>query len=248
MGDTGSLALGALLAGVAILSGEMLLLLLVGGVFVAETLSVIVQVAYFKLTNGKRILRMSPLHHHFELSGWPETKVTARFWLASLACSLARPGDRAMSDMFAFGPHERGARHRTRTQRPCERRRAARTRRRSLCDRRKISGGTRADAIAAVERAGARFVAPDGVAALAAGLTSAILSPGVPPTSPVGAGDQRGQRSGDRRDRTRVPPLPRADRRRHRNEGQVDDDRAHRPLAARMRFHACASAATSATR
>jgi phospho-N-acetylmuramoyl-pentapeptide-transferase len=89
MGDTGSLALGALLAGIAILSGEMLLLLLVGGVFVAEALSVIVQVAYFKLTNGKRILKMSPLHHHFELSGWPETKVTARFWLASLACSLA---------------------------------------------------------------------------------------------------------------------------------------------------------------
>ena len=48
----------------------------------------IVQVAYFKTTNGKRILRMSPLHHHFELSGWPETKVTARFWLGSLVCSL----------------------------------------------------------------------------------------------------------------------------------------------------------------
>ena len=67
MGDTGSLALGALLSGVAILTGEMLLLVLVGGVFVAEALSVIVQVAYFKATGGKRILRMSPLHHHFEL-------------------------------------------------------------------------------------------------------------------------------------------------------------------------------------
>lgn len=89
MGDTGSLALGALLSGIAILSGEMLLLLLVGGVFVAETLSVIVQVAYFKFTNGRRILKMSPLHHHFELSGWPETAVTARFWIASLVCSLA---------------------------------------------------------------------------------------------------------------------------------------------------------------
>jgi len=88
MGDTGSLALGALLAGVAILSGEMLLLVVVGGVFVAEALSVILQVAYFKLTRGRRILRMSPLHHHFELGGWPETKVTARFWLASLFCSL----------------------------------------------------------------------------------------------------------------------------------------------------------------
>jgi phospho-N-acetylmuramoyl-pentapeptide-transferase len=89
MGDTGSLALGALLSGVAIATGEMLLLLVVGGVFVAEALSVMLQVAYFRATNGKRILRMSPLHHHYELCGWPETKVTARFWLASLLCSLA---------------------------------------------------------------------------------------------------------------------------------------------------------------
>lgn len=89
MGDTGSLALGGLLSGVAILSGEMLLLVLVGGVFVAEALSVMLQVGYFKATGGKRILRMSPLHHHFELLGWPEAKVTARFWLGSLACSLA---------------------------------------------------------------------------------------------------------------------------------------------------------------
>ncbi|HEX4012447.1 MAG TPA: phospho-N-acetylmuramoyl-pentapeptide-transferase [Candidatus Cybelea sp.] len=88
MGDTGSLALGALLSGVAILTGEMLLLVLAGGVFVAETLSVMLQVSYFKLTKGKRIFRMSPLHHHFELAGWRETKVTSRFWLASLLCSL----------------------------------------------------------------------------------------------------------------------------------------------------------------
>jgi phospho-N-acetylmuramoyl-pentapeptide-transferase len=87
MGDTGSLALGALLSGLAILSGEMLLLVLVGGVFVAEALSVILQVTYFKRTGGKRIFRMSPLHHHFELVGWPETKVTARFWLASIVLS-----------------------------------------------------------------------------------------------------------------------------------------------------------------
>lgn len=88
MGDTGSLALGALLAGAAILTGEMLLLLLIGGVFVAEALSVILQVFYFKTTGGRRIFRMSPLHHHFELSGWPETKVTIRFWLASILCSV----------------------------------------------------------------------------------------------------------------------------------------------------------------
>jgi len=88
MGDTGSLALGALLSGVAILEGEMLLLILIGAVFVAEALSVILQVGYFKATHGKRIFRMSPLHHHFELGGWPETKVTARFWFASLLFSF----------------------------------------------------------------------------------------------------------------------------------------------------------------
>jgi len=87
MGDTGSLALGALLSGVAILTGEMLLLVLIGGVFVAEALSVILQVTYFKRTGGNRIFRMSPLHHHFELEGWPETTVTARFWLASVLLS-----------------------------------------------------------------------------------------------------------------------------------------------------------------
>lgn len=88
MGDTGSLALGGLLSSIAILEGEMLLLILVGGVFVAEALSVILQVTYFKYTGGKRIFRMSPLHHHFELGGWPETKVTTRFWLASAVLAL----------------------------------------------------------------------------------------------------------------------------------------------------------------
>ena len=88
MGDTGSLALGALLAALAIITGEMLLLLLAGGVFVVEALSVILQVAYFKRTGGKRILRMSPLHHHFELGGCPEQRVTSWFWFASLACGV----------------------------------------------------------------------------------------------------------------------------------------------------------------
>ncbi|MBV8638145.1 MAG: phospho-N-acetylmuramoyl-pentapeptide-transferase [Candidatus Eremiobacteraeota bacterium] len=88
MGDTGSLALGGLLSGIAIVEGEMLLLILIGGVFVAEALSVILQVWYFKATGGKRIFRMSPLHHHFELGGLPETVVTFRFWAASLVLSL----------------------------------------------------------------------------------------------------------------------------------------------------------------
>jgi phospho-N-acetylmuramoyl-pentapeptide-transferase len=76
-------ALGAALAGAAILTGAQLLLLLIGGVFVAETLSVIIQVTSYKTTK-RRVFRMSPLHHHFELGGWPETRVTSSFWLASL--------------------------------------------------------------------------------------------------------------------------------------------------------------------
>ena len=88
MGDTGALALGGILAGSALATGNVLLLPLVGGVFAAETLSVILQVASYKTTR-KRIFRMSPLHHHFELAGWPETKVTRRFWTASALLSLA---------------------------------------------------------------------------------------------------------------------------------------------------------------
>ncbi len=87
MGDTGSLALGAALAGVAIATRTQLFLLLIGGVFAAETLSVIIQVASYKTTR-RRVFRMSPLHHHFELGGWPETKVTSAFWIASLVLSL----------------------------------------------------------------------------------------------------------------------------------------------------------------
>ncbi len=87
MGDTGSLALGGALAGIAILTRAQLLLLIIGGVFAAETLSVIIQVASYKTTR-RRVFRMSPLHHHFELGGWPETAVTTRFWLASLVLSL----------------------------------------------------------------------------------------------------------------------------------------------------------------
>ena len=87
MGDTGSLALGAALAGGAILSGAQLLLPLGGGVFAAETVSVSLQVASCKTTR-RRVLRMSPLHHHFELGGWRETRVTARCWLASLVLGV----------------------------------------------------------------------------------------------------------------------------------------------------------------
>ena len=83
MGDTGSLGLGGALAGLAILSRTELLLLLIGGLFLIVTGSVILQRAYFKLTKGKRIFLMSPLHHHFELKGWAEITVVVRFWLIS---------------------------------------------------------------------------------------------------------------------------------------------------------------------
>lgn len=87
MGDTGSLAIGGLLGVVAICCKQELLLIVIGGVFVLEALSVILQVASFKLT-GKRIIKMAPLHHHFELSGWKENTVIVRFWILSLLFSL----------------------------------------------------------------------------------------------------------------------------------------------------------------
>jgi len=81
MGDTGSLAMGATLAVIALITGQILILPLVGIVFVVETLSDIVQIGYYKLSGGKRVFRMAPLHHHFELGGWPEEKITLRFWI-----------------------------------------------------------------------------------------------------------------------------------------------------------------------
>jgi phospho-N-acetylmuramoyl-pentapeptide-transferase len=88
MGDTGSLALGASLATAAFMTGQWLLLPLVGIVFFAVTLSVMLQVAYFKRTGGKRLFRMTPLHHHFELVGWSETQITLRFWLVGMMGGL----------------------------------------------------------------------------------------------------------------------------------------------------------------
>jgi phospho-N-acetylmuramoyl-pentapeptide-transferase len=81
MGDTGSLALGGAVAGMAVLTRTELLLALLGGLFVLQTMSVILQVGYFKLTKGRRLFRMAPLHHHFELLGWEEITVVIRFWL-----------------------------------------------------------------------------------------------------------------------------------------------------------------------
>jgi len=88
MGDSGSLSLGAALAVIALITGQILVLPLIGLIFVIETLSDIIQIGYFKLSGGKRVFKMAPLHHHFELSGWDEEKITLRFWIIGILAGL----------------------------------------------------------------------------------------------------------------------------------------------------------------
>ncbi|MEN8243803.1 MAG: phospho-N-acetylmuramoyl-pentapeptide-transferase [Thermodesulfobacteriota bacterium] len=88
MGDVGSLSLGGALGTVAVITKQEILLVIVGGLFVIEALSVIFQVSFFKMTKGGRIFRMAPLHHHFELKGWPEPKIIVRFWIIAIALAL----------------------------------------------------------------------------------------------------------------------------------------------------------------
>jgi phospho-N-acetylmuramoyl-pentapeptide-transferase len=88
MGDVGSLPLGAALGTVAVITKQEILLALVGGIFVVEALSVIFQVGFFKVTSGRRMFRMAPIHHHFELKGWPEPKVIVRFWIIAIILGL----------------------------------------------------------------------------------------------------------------------------------------------------------------
>ncbi|MCZ6855298.1 MAG: phospho-N-acetylmuramoyl-pentapeptide-transferase, partial [Gammaproteobacteria bacterium] len=87
MGDVGALALGAALGVVAIIVRHEIVLFIMGGLFVVETLSVIVQVVSFRLT-GRRVFRMAPIHHHFELKGWPEPRIIVRFWIVTLVLVL----------------------------------------------------------------------------------------------------------------------------------------------------------------
>jgi phospho-N-acetylmuramoyl-pentapeptide-transferase len=88
MGDIGSMALGATLATVALMTEQWLMLVVIGVVFVAEAVSVMLQVGYFKWTKGKRLFKMAPLHHHFELLGWSEVKITQRFWLVASVAAM----------------------------------------------------------------------------------------------------------------------------------------------------------------
>jgi phospho-N-acetylmuramoyl-pentapeptide-transferase len=88
MGDVGALALGGALGTIAVITRQEIVLFIMGGVFVAETVSVMLQVGYFRLTGGRRIFRMAPLHHHFELSGWKENQVVVRFWIITIMLVL----------------------------------------------------------------------------------------------------------------------------------------------------------------
>ena len=88
MGDTGSMALGGALVALAVLTRMELYFFIVGGLFLFEAISVMIQVSYFKLTGGKRFFRMAPIHHHFELKGWHEKKVVSRFWFISICLSI----------------------------------------------------------------------------------------------------------------------------------------------------------------
>ena len=87
-GDVGALALGAAMGTVAVIVRQEIVLFIMGGLFVAEAMSVMVQVLYFKVTGGKRIFRMAPLHHHYELGGWKETQVVVRFWIITIMLVL----------------------------------------------------------------------------------------------------------------------------------------------------------------
>ena len=88
MGDTGSLPLGGLIGCVAIVTRQELMLLIAGGVFAIEAVSVMTQIGYYKWTGGRRLFRCAPIHHHFELKGWAEPKVIVRFWIIALILGL----------------------------------------------------------------------------------------------------------------------------------------------------------------
>lgn len=88
MGDSGALALGATLAVTALITGQILVLPLIGVIFVVETLSVMIQVGFYKISHGRRVFRMTPIHHHFELGGWDEEKITLRFWIVGALAGL----------------------------------------------------------------------------------------------------------------------------------------------------------------
>ena len=126
MGDTGSLALGGLIAGLSIVTRTELLLVVIGGVFVVETLSVVLQIVVFRTTR-RRVFRMAPFHHHFELAGWAETTVIIRFWLLAAMCAALGLG-LFYSEWLTASSGSRRREARRARRRACPRRRGRRLR------------------------------------------------------------------------------------------------------------------------
>ena len=227
MGDVGSLALGGALGTVAILIKQELLLGIVGGVFVLEALSVIIQVASFKLT-GKRVFRMAPLHHHFELIGWSEPKVITRFVIVGDHLRAVQPDD-VEAAVTAMARRSRCAGQRvTVVGRGAERRRGGGAARRARGARDAVRRGAEPG-----RRPPGRLTAR-GVALELGGHSTAtftgadlvVLSPGVPPEQPAVAAARAARRAGASarsssrragcRDGSSRSPARRASRRRRR--------------------------------
>ena len=222
MGDVGSLALGAALGTVAILIKQELLLVIVGGVFVLEALSVVIQVGSSRRP-GQRVFRMAPLHHHFELSGWSEPKVITRFVIVAIIFALFSLATLKLQMTFSTSNGKRvtvaGAARSGLAAAELLARRGARV---TLSDSRAEAAGSRA-AASAGRRAGARRPHAPRRSRRA---DLVVLSPGVPPEQDGRAGGAGDGRAGHRRDRAGVALAAGPRDRHHRHERQVDDDRA----------------------
>ena len=253
MGDTGSLALGGLLGAIAVATKHEIVLAIVGGLFVLEALSVIIQVASFKLT-GKRVFRMAPIHHHFEQLGWTEAQVVIRFWIIAVLLALI-----GLSSLEAAvsgdDPRHQLRRKEGRGLRP-RRRAAVRRRWRSPPAARRSPPGTTTPTRSRRRRRPASR-SPTSQTADWRAFAALVLAPGVPLTHPephwavVAARAAGIEIIGDIelfcRERRRHVPQARL-RRDHRHQRQVDDDGADRPPAARRPGATWRSAATSGRR
>ena len=252
MGDTGSLGLGAAIAALAVITKTELLLLIIGGIYVAETLSVVLQVASFKLT-GKRIFRMAPLHHHFEMKGWSETKVMVRFWIITgilagagfamyfIGTVVARAQMTDLGDILIVGLGASGVESRPLRGRAGR----AQARRRSVT---RVDSGDVRRASSSRSRAARSACTCCSASTRSVGrFDLAIASPGIPPHAPLFVSAAACEHPARLRDRVRVLALDTYVGRGHGHERQDDDDLAHRAPAATLRGFRRAPSATSAT-
>ena len=209
MGDTGSLALGGMLGSIAVAIKHEIVLAVIGGLFVLEAVSVIVQVVSFKLT-GKRVFRMAPIHHHFEQLGWTEPQIVIRFWIISVCWRSLGLVD-AEAAVIAHDPRHHPS--------PARRSRCSGSAARALRAASALLAGG-ADVIACddnaenvAKAAQAGFTTADlRTASTGANFAALVLTPGVPLTHPAPhwtrAAGARGRRRGDRRHRTVLPRAP----------------------------------------